>query len=197
MESNEAHCRRLSESLPEALILHGDGTDQELLLSEHFTNNDAFIALTGRDEDNLISALYAQQQGLRKVVAKCNRVNYSSVVQAAGLDCVVAPKLITVARILRLVRGFEDKSGSVMTALYRISDTDVEAAEFILHENTPHLGIPLKDLEIRKGFLIVALLHENQVVVPSGGTVLSPGDRVIVISHGQGIQTFRDIFLKP
>ena len=69
--------------------------------------------------------------------------------------------------------------------------------EFILHENTPHLGIPLKDLEIRKGFLIVALLHENQVVVPSGGTVLSPGDRVIVISHGQGIQTFRDIFLKP
>ena len=197
VESNEAHCRRLSESLPEALILHGDGTDQELLLSEHFTNNDAFIALTGRDEDNLISALYAQQQGLRKVVAKCNRVNYSSVVQAAGLDCVVAPKLITVARILRLVRGFEDKSGSVMTALYRISDTDVEAAEFILHENTPHLGIPLKDLEIRKGFLIVALLHENQVVVPSGGTVLSPGDRVIVISHGQGIQTFRDIFLKP
>ena len=197
VESNEAHCRRLSESLPEALILHGDGTDQELLLSEHFTNNDAFIALTGRDEDNLISALYAQQQGLRKVVAKCNRINYSSVVQAAGLDCVVAPKLITVARILRLVRGFEDKSGSVMTALYRISDTDVEAAEFILHENTPHLGIPLKDLEIRKGFLIVALLHENQVVVPSGGTVLSPGDRVIVISHGQGIQTFRDIFLKP
>ena len=197
VESNEAHCRRLSESLPEALILHGDGTDQELLLSEHFTNNDAFIALTGRDEDNLISALYAQQQGLRKVVAKCNRVNYSSVVQAAGLDCVVAPKLITVARILRLVRGFEDKSGSVMTALYRISDTDVEAAEFILHENTHHLGIPLKDLEIRKGFLIVALLHENQVVVPSGGTVLSPGDRVIVISHGQGIQTFRDIFLKP
>ena len=197
VESNEAHCRRLSESLPEALILHGDGTDQELLLSEHFTNNDAFIALTGRDEDNLISALYAQQQGLRKVVAKCNRVNYSSVVQAAGLDCVVAPKLITVARILRLVRGFEDKSGSVMTALYRISDTDVEAAEFILHENTPHLGIPLKDLEIRKGFLIVALLHKNQVVVPSGGTVLSPGDRVIVISHGQGIQTFRDIFLKP
>ena len=116
VESNEAHCRRLSESLPEALILHGDGTDQEHLLSEHFTNNDAFIALTGRDEDNLISALYAQQQGLRKVVAKCNRVNYSSVVQAAGLDCVVAPKLITVARILRLVRGFEDKSGSVMTA---------------------------------------------------------------------------------
>lgn len=194
VESNEAHCRALSEWLPDALILHGDGTDQELLHSEHFTNNDAFIALTGRDEDNLISALYAQQQGLRKVVAKSNRVNYSDVVQAAGLDCVVAPKLITVARILRLVRGLQDKSGSVMLSLHRIADTDAEAAEFILHESTPHLGTPLKDLSIRKGFLIVALLHENQVVIPSGTTVLSPGDRVIVISHNKEIQTFRDIF---
>ena len=194
VESDEPHCRMLSECLPSAIVLHGDGTDQELLASEHFTNNDAFIALTGRDEDNLISALYAQQQGIRKVVAKCNRINYSDVVQAAGLDCVVAPKLITVSRILRLVRGLQDKSGSVMTSLHRIADTDAEAAEFILNENTPHLGVPLKDLEIRKGFLIGGLLHENQVVIPSGTTVLSAGDRVIVISHGQRIQAFRDIF---
>lgn len=64
-------------------------------------------------------------------------MNYSAVVQAAGLDCVVAPKLITVARILRLVRGLQDKSGSVMTALYQIADTDAEAAEFLLRDNTP------------------------------------------------------------
>ena len=81
-----------------------------------------------------------------------------------------------------------------MTSLHRIADTDAEAAEFILNENTPHLGVPLKDLEIRKGFLIGGLLHENQVVIPSGTTVLSAGDRVIVISHGQRIQAFRDIF---
>lgn len=196
VENNEEHCRRLSEWLPDALVLHGDGTDQELLASEHFTNNDAFIALTGRDEDNLISALYAQQQGIRKVVAKSNRMNYSAVVQAAGLDCVVAPKLITVARILRLVRGLQDKSGSVMTALYQIADTDAEAAEFLLRDNTPHLGVPLKDLSIRKGFLIAALLHEKKVIIPSGGTVLSAGDRVIVISHSTDIQAFRDIFEK-
>ena len=196
VENDEEHCRRLSEWLPGALVLYGDGTDQELLASEHFANNDAFVALTGRDEDNLISALYAQQQGIRKVVAKCNRMNYAAVVQAAGLECVVAPKLITVAHILRLVRGLENKEGSVMSALYRLADTDAEAAEFILQENTPHLGVPLKDLSIRKGFLIVALLHENHVVIPSGTTVLSAGDRVIVISHAKGIQTFRDIFQK-
>ncbi len=196
VESNEAHCRRLSELLPGALVLHGDGTDQELLASEHFTNNDAFIALTGRDEDNLISSLYARQQGIRKVIAKSNRENYTAVVRAAGLDSVVAPKLLTVERILRLVRGLQDKSGNVMTALYRIADTDAEAAEFILRSTTPHLGVPLMDLPIRKGFLIAALLHEEKVIIPSGSTVLSAGDRVIVISHGKGIQTFTDIFRK-
>ena len=194
VENDEGLCRKLSEWLPEALILHGDGTDQELLASEHFTENDAFVALTGRDEDNLISALYAKQQGIRKVVAKSNRDNYTAVVRAAGLESVVAPKLITVNRILRLVRGLQDKSGNVMTALYRITDAGTEAAEFLLTENTPHLGVPLKDLTIKKGFLIAALLHQDQVVIPDGSTALSAGDRVIVISHGQGIQTFRDIF---
>ena len=117
-------------------------------------------------------------------------------VRDAGLDSVVAPKLLTVERILRLVRGLQDKSGNVMTALYRIADTDAEAAEFILRDTTPHLGIPLMDLPIRKGFLIAALLHEEKVIIPSGSTVLSAGDRVIVISHGKGIQTFTDIFQK-
>lgn len=175
VENNEEHCRRLSEWLPDALVLHGDGTDQELLASEHFTNNDAFIALTGRDEDNLISALYAQQQGIRKVVAKSNRMNYSAVVQAAGLDCVVAPKLITVARILRLVRGLQDKSGSVMTALYQIADTDAEAAEFLLRDNTPHLGVPLKDLPIRKGFLIAARSTRRRSSSPPAAPSCRPG----------------------
>ena len=194
VESDERLCRRLSEWLPDALILHGDGTDQELLHSEHFTENDAFVALTGRDEDNLISALYAQQQGVKKVVTKSNRDNYAAVVRAAGLESVVAPKLITVNRILRLVRGLQDKSGNVMTALYRFSDAGTEAAEFILTENTPHLGVALKSLPIRKGFLIAALLHDDMVIIPSGNTELSAGDRVIVVSHGKGIQTFRDIF---
>jgi trk system potassium uptake protein TrkA len=194
VESNEKHCRLLSESLPGALILHGDGTDHELLISEHFTNNDAFIALTGRDEDNLISAMYAQQQGLRKVVAKCSHENYASVVRAAGLDSIVAPKLVTVERILRLVRALQDKSGSIMTALYRIADTGAEAAEFILRDITPHLGEPLMNLPLRKGFLIAALLHEEKVVIPSGQTVLSAGDRVIVISHGKSLLAFKDIF---
>lgn len=194
VENDEARCRTLSEQIPNALVLHGDGTEQELLASEHFTNNDVFIALTGRDEDNLITALYARQQGIKKVIAKCSRENYAAVARAAGLDSVVAPKLITVSHILRLVRGLQNKSGSVMTSLYQIADNGAEAAEFLLSAGTEHLNVPLRDLRIRKGFLIAAVLHENAVVIPSGATILTAGDRVIVISHGQGIRTFQDIF---
>ena len=83
-----------------------------------------------------------------------------------------------------------------MTRLITRVFTIPEAAEFLLRDNTPHLGVPLKDLPIRKGFLIAALLHEKKVIIPSGGTVLSAGDRVIVISHSTDIQAFRDIFEK-
>ena len=93
-----------------------------------------------------------------------------------------------------LFRSFQDKSGGVMAALYRIADFGAEAAEFILQEDTPNLGKPLKDQHLRKGFLVVALLHQERVVIPSGGTVFSAGDRVIVLSHGKGLQNFRDIF---
>ncbi len=92
VENDEEHCRRLSEWLPGALVLYGDGTDQELLASEHFCQQRRLRCphRPGRGQPDL-RPLYAQQQGIRKVVAKCNRMNYCAVVQAAGLECVVAP----------------------------------------------------------------------------------------------------------
>lgn len=194
VENKEARCRSLSEEFPHALILQGDGTDRELLASEHFANNDAFIALTGRDEDNLLISLYARQQGLKKVVAKCNRENYISIVRSAGLDSVVSPKGITADRILRVVRGFQSKKGSVMTALYRIADNKAEAAEFVINETAHHLGVPLKNIRLKRGILVAAILHQGQVIIPSGETCIEQGDQVIVMSSGQGIQDFNDIY---
>ena len=194
VDLKQSRCRLLSEQLPRALVLCGDGTDQELLASEHFSNNDAFIALTGRDEDNLIVSLYAQQQGLKKVIAKCSRENYGNIVRSAGLDSIVSPKEITANRILQVVRGFGNKKGSEMTALYRIADNKAEAVEFVANEYTLHLGTPLMDLPLKQGFLIAALLHKGRVIIPSGSTCLSMGDRVIIISRGQGIRDINDIF---
>lgn len=194
VENQETRCAFLSEQLPKALILYGDGTDQELLITEHFTNHDAFIALTGRDEDNLLISLYAKQQGLKKVIAKSNRNNYEGIAQSAGLESILSPKMITVSRILRVVRGFENKKGSIMVALYRFADNEVEAAEFQITEDTLYLGVPLKELPLKPGILICAILHKGAVIIPSGNDTIDPGDRVIVISHDQVICEFNDIY---
>lgn len=194
VDNQEERCRFLSETMPSALILHGDGTDPELLASEHFTNHDAFIALTGRDEDNLLISLYAKQHGLKKVVAKCNRDNYFSIVHSAGLESVVSPKLITVSRILQVVRGFENKKGSIMVSLYRFADNEAEAAEFEINGTALHLDVPLKDLPLKPGILIAAIMRSGKITIPNGTTTILQGDRVIVVSSDQMILDFNDIY---
>ena len=192
VERKEERCRQLSELLPHTLVINGDGTDQELLESENMAANDAFVALTDRDEDNLIISLYALQKGLKKVVAKCNRQNYTGIVQHLGLDSVISPKLITAGHILQVVRGMQNSKGSVMNALYRIAEGGAEAAEFAVNGTTRHLHTPLKDLRLKRGVLIAVIIHQGQVIIPVGSSVISSGDTVIIISRGMGILDVND-----
>ena len=194
VERKEERCRQLSELLPHTLVINGDGTDQELLESENMAANDAFVALTDRDEDNLIISLYALQKGLKKVVAKCNRQNYTGIVQHLGLDSVISPKLITAGHILQVVRGMKNSKGSVMNALYRIAEGGAEAAEFAVNGTTRHLHTPLKDLRLKRGVLIAVIIHQGQVIIPVGSSVISSGDTVIIISRGMGILDVNDIY---
>ena len=194
VERKEERCRQLSELLPHTLVINGDGTDQELLESENMAANDAFVALTDRDEDNLIISLYALQKGLKKVVAKCNRQNYTGIVQHLGLDSVISPKLITAGHILQVVRGMQNSKGSVMNALYRIAEGGAEAAEFAVNGTTRHLHTPLKDLRLKRGVLIAVIIHQGQVIIPVGSSVISSGDTVIIISRGMGIWDVNDIY---
>ena len=194
VERKEERCRQLSELLPHTLVINGDGTDQELLESENMAANDAFVALTDRDEDNLIISLYALQKGLKKVVAKCNRQNYTGIVQHLGLDSVISPKLITAGHILQVVRGMQNSKGSVMNALYRIAEGGAEAAEFAVNGTTRHLHTPLKDLRLKRGVLIAVIIHQGQVIIPVGSSVISSGDPVIIISRGMGILDVNDIY---
>ena len=185
VERSEERCRVLSEALPHATILCGDGTDQQLLEEENVAAADAFVALTDRDEDNLIISLYAMQQGIAKVVAKSNRQNYAGIAHAAGLDSVISPKLIT---------AMQNSKGSVMNALYKIADGHAEAMEFVANDTTRHQGVPLKDLALKKGILIAVLVHQGRIIIPDGSAVISAGDTVIIVSSSHGILDINDIY---
>lgn len=197
VEMDSTRCRDLSEQLPHSLIIHGDGTDQDLLESENLADADAFVALTGRDEDNLIISLYAMQRGVSKVVAKCNRQNYAGIVRDLGLDSVISPKVLTANQILQIVRGMQNTKGSVMNTLYRIADGGAEATEFVVNGTTLHLGVPLKELSLKKGILVAVIIHQGRTIIPEGSSTIEMGDTVIIVSRNQGILDINDIFALP
>ena len=194
VEKGEERCRELAEEFPRALVIHGDGTDPELLTEERMSSSDAFVALTDRDEDNLIISLYAHQAGVSKVVAKSSRQNYTAIARSAGVESVVSPKLATVGLILRFIRGLQNSKGTVMNALYRIAGGKAEAMEFIASPATRNLKTPLRDLRLRRGVLIAVIVRGNKVIIPEGSTCLEAGDDVIVIARDSGILDLNDIY---
>lgn len=194
IERSPERCRQLAELFPQALVIEGDGTDPELLSAEHVSGSDAFVALTDRDEENIIISLYALQSGVSKVVAKSNREDYFGIARSAGLASLVSPKLTTANLILRTVRGMQNKKGSVMTALHRIADGHAEAAEFLVNRTTRHLGTPLKDLKLKKGVLAAMIYRKGRIIIPEGSTAIEEGDSIIIVSSNAGIMDVNDIY---
>ena len=194
VERDEARCRMISEKFPRAIVLCADGTDSELLESENLTSYDAFVALTDRDEDNLIISLYAMQRGIAKVITKCTRQNYAGIVRSLGLDSIVSPKFITASHILHMVRGLQNSKGSVMNSLHRIADGHAEAMDVTVGPSTRFLGVPLKDLHLKKGILLAAIVRGQEIIIPEGSTCLMENDRVVIIARGGGILDLNDIY---
>ncbi len=180
-------CLHLSEILPEALVIHGDGTDEELLKSENISDMDGFVAMTGMDEENLMSALLAKQNGVMKVIAKVSRANYINIIKNLGIDSVISPKLITTNHILKFIRGNNVES------LYRIIEGHAEITEFIADASSSLLNIKIKKLGLPKDVIIATIVRKKEVVIPHGNDVIKEGDRVIIISKNKNISSLDEV----
>ena len=182
IELSKDRCLLLNDVLTETLIIHGDGTDQEVLDNENIESTDVIVALTDRDEENLISSLYAHQCGVPKVILKINRQNYFPIVQKLGLDSIISPKFITATNILRFIRALDNTQGTAVEKLYRILDNKAEVAEFTAKYSPDLTDIKLQDLNLRKDVLIAAILRNKKIVIPSGNDVIKEHDKVIVVT---------------
>lgn len=195
IERNMDKCRALSEALPNAIIICGDGTSQELLLSEGITETDAVIPLTNVDEENIVLSLYADHMGVAKSVTKINRTEYEAIFRDRGLGSVVSPKLLTSNDIVGYVRAMKQSTASAMLSLYRLCDGQVEALEFRALEGTRHLGVPFKSVELRSNLLIACINRGAEVIIPKGDDCILAGDNVVVVTTAeQTISTLNDIF---
>ncbi len=187
IELEREKCVELSELLPEALIIHGDGTDEELLKSENVSQMDGFIAMTGMDEENIMSSLVAKQNGVKKVITKVSRVNYINIIKSLGVDSVISPKLITTNHILKFVRG------NSIESLYRIIEGQAEITEIIADSESSILNTKIKKLGLPKDVIIATIVRKNEVVIPHGNDIIKEGDRVIVISKNKNISTLDEV----
>lgn len=182
IEINENKAQELSGIYENAVIVHGDGTDSDLLDEERFGEYDACVSLTGIDEENIILSMYANKLGIKKTITKINGVSLFNVLELVGLQSIVTPKKIIADYIVRIVRSLVSSQGENIETLYRLVDNNVEAIEFKVPENSSVINIPLKDLNIKDNLLIAYILRNDQLIFPGGLDVMKPQDRVIIVT---------------
>ena len=193
VEQDEARCQNLAYKLPNAQIICGDGTDSELIQSEGLFETDALVALTNRDEENLLMAMSAQRAGVHKVIAKMTRPNYMDMMRELGVDSVISPKDITASQISAYVRSMASSEGSAVEHLYRLLDGAVEAVEFTATDSIQFLNKPLRQLKLKNGLLVAAIARDGNTIIPDGNTCILAGDRVIVMAKRLFLQNLNDI----
>jgi len=174
IEENKERCEYLSEKLDNVLVIHGDGTDINLLEEENLESMDAFIGVTGYDEQNLLMALMGKQYGVNKTIAKISRPNYIHIIDKLGLDVALNPINITVSNILKFIRG-----GKVVSVSLLLGEQG-EVTEIIVGDDLPVTGKQISELGLPKGIIIGAIVHDGKVIIPNGNTVIHSNDRIIV-----------------
>ncbi len=193
-ERNRTRCEELAELLPNVSILHGDVSDQILLDSEGIADCDAFVSLTGLDELNVMMSLFAHSRGVPKVITKLGRLESTELLDSLPLGSLISPKELCTNTIVRYVRAMQNQTGAAL-AVHMIADGQVEAAEFTVDENPRLIGIPLRELKLRRGVLVVGVSHGATTAIPDGNTTLRKGDVVVIVSEeDRDIHQLNDIF---
>lgn len=193
IEKNPEVCEVLCEALPKVTVVNADGTDQEVLLEEGLLSVDAFVSLTGMDEQNILMSAYAQTKGVPKVITKVNRSSLMPLAESWGLDTIISPKMTITDILVRYARALEDSQGSSVETLYKLMDDKVEALEFIVKDSFSKCEIPFKELTLKPNTLVAAIIRNRKTITPTGDDMFMAGDRVIIVAANQRINTLSDI----
>lgn len=192
VEQDPARCEELTEMLPKALVICGDATDKELLIEEGLKTVGAFASMTNFDEENIMLTLFAKSLSKAKLFTKVHRISYDEIIESLGVGSVIYPKYITAEEIIKYVRAMKNSIGSNIETLYRLNDNRVEALEFQIREDSPVVGIPLKELNLKKNMIIGCITHKGKVEMPTGNSVIKVNDMVILITTTTGLHDIRD-----
>ena len=193
IEISRERCEELSILLPKAIIINGDGTNEDLLREEGIERAEAVVALTGIDEENILLTLFARRVSEAKTITKINRITFQDVINSLDLGSVVYPKYITAEAIIRYVRAMRESMDSNIETLYHMFDHRAEAVEFRVEAHSAVTGIPLKDLHLKDSLLVCAIYRNGKVRIPNGNDSIQVGDTIMVVTTHSGFSDIRDI----
>jgi trk system potassium uptake protein len=189
-EQDAERGQRISQILKRTVVIHGDGTDEDVLEEENIDGVGAFLALTGHDEDNIIASLLARRLGAKKVIALINRLNYLPMVHRLGINTTVSPRLAAVDRILQFVR----KGRVISVTTFR--EEEAEAIELMAAPGSRYIGKRLKDLRFPRGAIVGAIARSTgEVLVPRGEASIREGDQVLIFSLESTVPLLESAFL--
>lgn len=196
VENNQERCQQLSELLPDATVICGDGTDKKLLLQEGLTQTESFITLTNMDEENIFLSLFAKKNSKAKLITKVNRIAFDDIIDGLDIGSVIYPKYITADYILQYVRAMENSLSSNVETLYHILDNQAEALEFSVKEASSVTDIPLSQLNLKENLLIACINRNGSIQIPRGQDTIQVGDTVIIVTSVKGLRDLKDILKK-
>lgn len=183
-------CERLSSK---ASVVCGDGMSREILLEEGVDGLDALVALTDRDEENILISFYALSKQVQKVIAKVNRNELSSISENLGLETTFSPKNIVADILVRYARAIGNSIGSKVETLYSLFGGNAEALEFNVEQDFEFAGVPIKKLETKPGILVAGITRGDEALIPGGDDCILSGDKVIVVAKGERLCNLSDI----
>lgn len=193
VENDRDRCEELSLLLPDATIICGDGTDKQLLMEEGLPEAEAFVTLTGLDEENILLSLFAQANSHAKLITKVTKIAFTEIINNLDIGSVIYPKHLTADYILQYVRAMSNSIGSNVETLYQILDNRAEALEFAIHETSDVTDIPLSDLTLKSNLLIGSINRGGKTWIPRGQDTIQVGDTVIIVTTQKGLGDIRDI----
>ncbi len=193
IEHNEERCNELCQMLPKATIIHGDGTQKEILLEAGLEKAESFVSLTNIDEENVLLSLFAKSKTRGKVITKINRIEYDNVLNSLNLDSICYPKNTTAEYILRFVRAKNNSFGSNIETMHLILDGKAEALEFRIGKDSPISNVPIMELNLKKNIIIACINRRGQIIIPRGGDIIKEGDNVIIVTTHKGFNDISDI----
>jgi len=193
IESSHKRCEELSILLPKAVIINGDGTNEDLLQEEGLAYAESFVPLTGIDEENILLTLHARAVSNAKVITKINRLSFHKAIDQLDLGSIVYPRFITSEAIIAYVRAKSNSRGSNIETLSHMFGSRAEAIEFHVTSASKVTGTPLMNLQMKKGLIISFINRGGKILIPNGQDTIEVGDSVMVVTTHTGFNDIIDI----